>query len=231
MCADCHSTNLKKNYDKEANRYATSWSEITVGCEACHGPASVHIELSKQNNSNQFNSSSHYGFDRDLSKAVSEWVYQEGSSTLKPKAIKETQQVKVCAQCHSRRVQLSEQYDHVQGDVFDKYLVSNLTPELYHLDGQIYDEVYVFGSFEQSKMAQKGVTCTNCHEPIQPNLRFRNRPFVLSATLLRNTHQKDTPSMRQVAKRANVQPVTCRRLPTWRSIHDAIIVGMYLDRI
>ncbi|WP_112479196.1 multiheme c-type cytochrome [Vibrio variabilis] len=172
MCADCHSTNLKKNYDKETNRYATNWSEITVGCEACHGPASVHIELSKQNNPNQFNSSSHYGFDRDLSKAVSEWVYQEGSSTLKPKAIKETQQVKVCAQCHSRRVQLSEQYDHVQGDIFDKYLVSNLTPELYHSDGQIYDEVYVFGSFEQSKMAQKGVTCTNCHEPHSAKLKI-----------------------------------------------------------
>ncbi|GAL30376.1 probable deca-heme c-type cytochrome [Vibrio variabilis] len=172
MCADCHSTNLEKKYDKETNRYDTTWSEITVGCEACHGPGSVHVALSKQENSTTFSQDNHYGFDRDLTKAVSEWVYQEGYSTLQPESIKETQQVKVCAQCHSRRVQLSEQYDHVQGDLFDRYLVSNLTPELYHSDGQIYDEVYVFGSFEQSKMAQKGVTCTNCHDPHSAKLKI-----------------------------------------------------------
>ncbi|GMQ48926.1 multiheme c-type cytochrome [Vibrio sp. 10N] len=172
MCADCHSTNLEKNYDKATNRYTTQWSEITVGCEACHGPASIHVMVSKQENPAGFSPTNHYGFDRDLTKAVSKWVYQEGHSTLQPQSINPTQQVKVCAQCHSRRVQISEQYDHVQGDVFDRYLIANLTPELYHSDGQIYDEVYVFGSFEQSKMAQKGVTCTNCHDPHSAKLNI-----------------------------------------------------------
>ncbi|MCB9028378.1 MAG: hypothetical protein H6545_04575 [Bacteroidales bacterium] len=43
MCADCHSTNLKKNYDPVTKTYNTTWSEIDVSCEACHGPASEHL--------------------------------------------------------------------------------------------------------------------------------------------------------------------------------------------
>ncbi len=43
MCADCHSTNLQKNYDPATNTYHTTYSEIDVSCEACHGPGSLHV--------------------------------------------------------------------------------------------------------------------------------------------------------------------------------------------
>ncbi|MGF1851042.1 tetratricopeptide repeat protein [Vibrio satsumensis] len=185
MCADCHSTNLKKNYDSASNTYNTTWSEINVGCEACHGPASEHVEQAQlakdqltQNKSAKANGvkdvqvSAHYGFDRDLSKSVKEWVYQEGNSTLQPKDIVHTNQVQTCAQCHSRRTQLNETGDHVNGSFFDKYRLSLITPELYHNDGQIYDEDYVYGSFLQSVMAEKGVTCTNCHDPHTAELKI-----------------------------------------------------------
>src|SRR5271165_7192194 len=43
MCADCHSTDVKKNYDLTADTFATTYSEVSVGCEACHGPGSRHI--------------------------------------------------------------------------------------------------------------------------------------------------------------------------------------------
>jgi len=167
MCADCHSTNLKKNYDPEQDRYATTWSEINVSCEACHGPASDHIVWA---NKPEQVTSLHYGFKRDLSKAVKEWVFKEGHSTLQPEHIQRTDQITVCAQCHSRRTQLNEDQTHIKGhlddrSLLDSYLPSLITPELYHNDGQIYDEDYVYGSFMQSKMAEKGVTCTNCHDP------------------------------------------------------------------
>ena len=42
MCADCHSTNVRKGYDEATDRFETSWSEINVGCEGCHGPGSRH---------------------------------------------------------------------------------------------------------------------------------------------------------------------------------------------
>ena len=179
MCADCHSTNLQKNYDAEQNRYQTTWSEINVGCEACHGPASDHIDMAnkseigdEQSIGAPFDAASHYGFDRDLSQAVKEWVYQEGNTTLQPKDIIHTNQVQTCAQCHSRRTQLNETGDHVKGSFFDKYRLSLISPELYYHDGQIYDEDYVYGSFLQSAMAEKGVTCTNCHDPHTAELKI-----------------------------------------------------------
>ena len=48
MCADCHSTGVRKNYDAAADRFQTRWAEINVGCEACHGPASRHLEWARR---------------------------------------------------------------------------------------------------------------------------------------------------------------------------------------
>ena len=47
QCADCHSTNLQKNYDLATNTYATGWTDIDVACEACHGPGSRHVAWAK----------------------------------------------------------------------------------------------------------------------------------------------------------------------------------------
>ena len=166
MCADCHSTNLQKNYEPATNTYNTSWSEVNVGCEACHGAASEHITLvNLVGKTPETLIPKHFGFDRDLFKPVKEWVYQQGSKTLQPKEIVATNQLQTCAQCHSRRTQLNESGDHVNGSFFDRYRLSLISAELYYSDGQIYDEDYVYGSFLQSAMAEKGVTCTNCHDP------------------------------------------------------------------
>ena len=43
QCANCHSTNLRKNYNLATNTYGTTWSDVDVSCEACHGPGSRHI--------------------------------------------------------------------------------------------------------------------------------------------------------------------------------------------
>lgn len=178
MCADCHSTNVKKNYDAQSNAYMTTWSEINVGCEACHGPASQHVEW-MQSDKLAVDKPVHLGFERDLSTAVKEWIQKEGHSTLQPKEIMLTQQVQTCGQCHSRRTQLNETGDHIKGSFFDKYRLSLITPELYYHDGQIYDEVYVYGSFLQSEMAKKGVTCTNCHDPHSAKLKVAQEKVCL----------------------------------------------------
>ena len=144
MCAECHSTNLRKNYDPASDTYRTTFSEIDVSCEACHGPASIHIELA--------NSRSLF-WDRR---------YGKGLARLKGKDSKA--QLDTCARCHSRRHLIYEGYQ--PGDEFlDYYGLELLDGELYYPDGQIRDEVYVYGSFLQSRMYREGVRCTDCHDP------------------------------------------------------------------
>ena len=144
MCADCHSTNLKRNFDAKTNQYHTTFSEIDVSCEACHGPGSLHVELAQSNS--VF------------------WDRRYGFGLAKLKGEDPEPQIQTCAPCHSRRGLLDT--DFHAGDQFcDHFQLELLQEESYFDDGQIKDEVYVYGSFIQSKMYHKGIRCTDCHDP------------------------------------------------------------------
>jgi len=144
-CADCHSTNLVRNYDPETDSYATTWSDVTVGCQACHGPAGAHVAWAEK------------AVGADDAPAPVDLGFVKSMSD--PEAMIDT-----CAQCHSRRRQIT---DHpVAGHAFlDHYAPELLSEGLYFPDGQIDDEVYVYGSFLQSRMYAEGVVCTDCHDP------------------------------------------------------------------
>ena len=163
MCADCHSTNLKKNYDTKTKSYHTTWDVINVSCEACHGPASNHLKWAKNPEQNLSN----HGFLVTLLKKGRVWSFDE--KTDKPilhegNVTNRYHEIEVCAKCHARRSQLDD--DFKAGDKFQNhYLPVQLTDRLYFSDGKIKDEVYVYDSFLQSKMYAKGVTCTDCHNP------------------------------------------------------------------
>ncbi|MEM8498928.1 MAG: multiheme c-type cytochrome [Pseudomonadota bacterium] len=153
QCADCHSTNLRKNYDAETRSYDTQYEELNVACESCHGPASAHLHWAKSEigNSETNTSGAHHGFTASLTSP--------------------TVQIESCARCHSRRRIIAE--DFAPGkELYDHYVPALLETGLYHADGQILEEVYVYGSFVQSKMHQAGVKCSNCHEPHSAQLRF-----------------------------------------------------------
>ena len=167
MCADCHSTNVKKNFDIETNSYATTYSEISVGCEACHGPAKEHLLWATGNASDPQAKKvdSEAGFSRDISKPVANWNFSQDHKIAVPTAMQATDQVAVCTQCHSRRAQISDAEDTNAGVIGDRYRLNLLEVQHYYPDGQVYDENYVAGSFMQSKMHEQGVACTNCHNP------------------------------------------------------------------
>jgi len=155
MCADCHSTDLKKNYDAKKKEYHTTWNSINVSCEACHGPASIHLSWVKNKEQNLSNK----GFPHTFGKSVKPW--RERSETLK--SFLQKQELNVCAKCHSRRSQLDDGF--VPGDAFhDHYLPVGLDNNLYFPDGKIDDEVYMYNSFLQSKMYEAGVKCSDCHD-------------------------------------------------------------------
>ena len=150
-CADCHSTNLRKQYDPETNTYDTVWSEIDVSCEACHGPGEDHVAWARADGARD---------DADLGLLVDLGV---GAFTGRDRGLQRTQ-IDTCAPCHSRRALVHPQ-DAWGVPFTESYRPEVLGEELYHADGQILDEVYVYGSFLQSRMFAEGVTCTDCHDP------------------------------------------------------------------
>ncbi len=182
MCAECHSTNLVRGYDLGEDRYQTTWSEVDVSCEACHGPGSEHVawaERAKADPTAEPKAEADdpaYGSSKGLTVTLgsvtdTHWAFAPGAVTAKPETPPAAgAEIEVCAPCHSRRSPLGD--GHPPGTpLLDGYRPSLLAERLYYADGQIKDEVYVYGSFLQSKMHAAGVTCSNCHDPHSLELR------------------------------------------------------------
>ena len=155
-CAQCHSTNVQKNYDAENGSFDTTWSEINVACEACHGPGSRHIARAQSATLN-------LGSALVNAPVTLQWRFHEDESIAQPVGIKSVDYIDMCGGCHSRRAVIGN--IDVHGNYHDQYQLTLLRENLYYPDGQIQDEVYVLGSYMQSKMHAKGVTCMNCHQP------------------------------------------------------------------
>ncbi|MDF2231810.1 cytochrome c3 family protein [Albimonas sp. CAU 1670] len=138
-CAECHATAYDKGYDPASRRYASTQAEIGVGCEACHGPGAAHAAWA------QGGQGADPGFAVDVADV---------EATMQQ-----------CAGCHSRREAFLPGSPPPGTPYADAYSLALLRPGLYHADGQILDEVYVYGSFLQSKMYARGVGCMDCHDP------------------------------------------------------------------
>ncbi|MEM7433687.1 MAG: cytochrome c3 family protein, partial [Myxococcota bacterium] len=162
-CADCHSTRLIKGYERETRRYDTSYAEVSVGCEACHGPGSRHVKDAKLGVL-----SDGAGLETKLPNAnTRQWSFVPGRDIAVLTTPPETDELETCAPCHSRRADLGDD----RAGYHNRYRMATLDGDLYFDDGQIRDEVYVYGSFLQSKMYQAGVICSDCHEPHTAKLR------------------------------------------------------------
>jgi tetratricopeptide (TPR) repeat protein len=177
MCAQCHSTGVRKNYDAADDRFATRFAEISVGCEACHGEGSRHVAwahsqqrwwpFAKPEDSTK---GLMVGFDER--KGIV-WRHDPATGNSQrnfaPALVRK--EVETCGLCHARRGEFSEAW--IPGRwLSDTHVVSPLARDLYYADGQMRDEVYNYGSFKQSRMFAAGVTCSDCHEPHAAKLRL-----------------------------------------------------------
>ncbi|WKT62023.1 tetratricopeptide repeat protein [Microbulbifer thermotolerans] len=162
MCADCHSTGLQKNFNLATQKYNTEWAEIHVGCEACHGPGSRHLNWAQNPDLSLGNKGLSVSYSKRR-QAVWTMDTESGIATLK-EPVETQREIETCAQCHARR---AASFPGAQaGDPFlDHFNPALLQEDLYHADGQINGEVFVYGSFLQSRMYAAGVTCSNCHNP------------------------------------------------------------------
>jgi predicted CXXCH cytochrome family protein len=170
MCADCHSTNLRKNYDLRTRTFATAYAEIDVACEACHGPGSNHVAWAKKEGNWQNFAKEGLTIALDERKGVA-WPIDPTIGSARRSSPRLTErEIQMCARCHARRGEIHEDYVHGQ-PLGDDYRVALLDEDHYFPDGQIKEEDYEYGSFIQSRMFHAGVTCSDCHEPHSSKLR------------------------------------------------------------
>ena len=170
QCLNCHVTDLEKGYVPDDGRtlggnvavprYRSQWSESGVACESCHGAAGQHIAWAAGKDKNL----AHKGFESLLSPP-SQWQWQQGeaiSARTSP-----AQPMDACLACHSLRQPIYTEGVSPEGAAqwMDHFYPTPVQQPLYFSDGQIREEVFVFGSFSQSKMHRAGVSCGNCHDP------------------------------------------------------------------
>jgi len=168
MCADCHSTEVRKGYDDAKGGYDSRYAEVSVGCESCHGPGERHLQWAR---------GGAQGADRGLAVLFHErrgvtWpIDPQSGNARRSQPRTESQGDAVCAACHARRSQFAEGWR--AGDpLLDHFLPVTLREGLYHADGQQQDEVFIWGSFLQSKMHAAGVGCADCHDPHTQKMRL-----------------------------------------------------------
>ena len=171
MCADCHSTNLKKGYNHNTNTYNTTWSEIDVSCEACHGPASKHIEWA------------------NLAEYARKDFFNFGLP-IQTSGIDNHQYIDNCARCHSRRSIMGD-FDAHSKSIYNHIIPAVPSPPNWHIDGQIKEEDYVYASFTQSRMYMEDVACNDCHNVHSGKLILEGNALCLQC---HKANDYDTPN-------------------------------------
>lgn len=173
MCAECHTTQFRKNYSADTKTYSSTWSAVNVSCEACHGPGSRHVDWAGLPEGPR-NADPSYGLLQTLDERKGvHWTVQPatGNALRNKPANPDRKEVEMCARCHSHRMQISDDYVHGK-PLLDTHVPSLVDTQLFWPDGQMKAEVYNYASFQQSKMFQKGVTCSDCHNPHTQKLRL-----------------------------------------------------------
>jgi Flp pilus assembly protein TadD len=156
MCIACHTTGFEKRYDAASDRFASTWKEPNVSCQSCHGPGERHAQWARL---------------QVEGKPAAALAGERFGLTVDLKGAAAATQGEVCAACHSRRSELSAAPRPGQPRL-DHYLPSLLQSGLYHADGQQLDEVFVDGSYRQSKMHGRGVGCSDCHNAHSGKLKL-----------------------------------------------------------
>jgi tetratricopeptide (TPR) repeat protein len=209
MCSECHSTGVRKNYDAANDRFATTYSEISVGCEACHGQGSSHVRWAQNKNSwwppGRIDDPTMGLVERFSERRDATWSpdAQTGNArrSRAPRPLRA--EVETCGLCHARRSQFSEAWAPGQA-LSDTHMISTIGRGLYHADGQMLDteEAYNYGSFKQSRMFAAGVTCSDCHDPHSAPLRLPGDGTCLQchspdkyADLKHHRHETVTPPL------------------------------------
>ena len=145
-CFDCHASQMRKNYDLKTDTYRSAVGDLSINCEACHGPGAAHVAFWR-------------AAAEDPQLAMQPERSLPDLSRLSPR-----QQVEACAQCHALKVPLRSGY--VPGDDYWDYYELRLidTDDAFWPDGLAKKLAYPYLQFGSSAcFLMAGLTCTGCH--------------------------------------------------------------------
>ena len=173
FCARCHVTNLDV-IDKDAahRRAATQWTEVAIGCEACHGPGSHHANYFSGNYVNRFAAFGNSKFrDQPVAYIASAPKLTKG------------QDLSVCARCHGPDIMMAstDAYRSYEPGYSQEGRINDLSPYFKEFplqpgrrdptvecwdDGRPKGIGMLFRSFIESACYDAAeVRCYDCHDP------------------------------------------------------------------
>ena len=95
-CFNCHGTNIVQGYDINDKRYRSTWTEMGIGCEACHGPGREHVALMEEWEKNPASKPKYDNSSKNRGLSDTLKIFSTRSS--EPRRIYDT-----CAYCHGNK--------------------------------------------------------------------------------------------------------------------------------
>lgn len=146
-CAYCHVT----GFDGEK----LAWTELSVGCEACHGPGQRHVDAKPE---------------------------QRAGTIVNPAGLPFDYAASVCGQCHTRGKSADGKWDHPTGYRVGDYLttahfkvVDKKETAAWWPDGSVKQHRQQYPEWKDSRHARAGVTCITCHAVHEAPSKFATR--------------------------------------------------------
>lgn len=179
MCADCHSDGLIRQYNTEENSFNSQFDNSNVGCLSCHGDVSEHLNMRDKATRNI---GKEYSVNENIAtsmRVTGQWHRNGGDKTAHWRGGKRDNTfMDDCFSCHSLRSPLTDGFK-AKTPFLDQFTPQLPSAPNYYADGQIKEEVYVYGSFLQSKMYTAGVNCLDCHDKHSMKLKIEGNGLCL----------------------------------------------------
>jgi hypothetical protein len=196
-CARCHVTDLNiVEHDQWHTQARVEWQEIGIGCEACHGPGSLHAEYMKSTPANR------------LAMFVQNHLQNRPVAYVAsaPK-LEKGQAMSVCARCHGADIFMRNQDLYRQfepgysregrvNDLSEFFTQTPLTPGRDQATIEVWDNGrpkrigMLFRSFLESSCYQSAEPrCYDCHDPHQN--KSATRPGMLKPSAVSNAYCSD----------------------------------------
>lgn len=165
-CGSCHASQVAKNFDLENLRYGTTWTDLGVNCEACHGPGAEHVALARKAGGRSGEAGGTVARAASLDAGTREEIRQK---IVNPKKLDAAHSTMICAQCHSLRDVYAAGFK--AGDDYGDFYLAVLEYRLpasedgaYWGDGrprQMSNEA--IGLWQSPCFLKGGATCATCH--------------------------------------------------------------------